>query len=97
MPRLIECEKYAELTQEKVFVNPLSLGGSSHPIAISKCDATTPLIVGGEKTKSGEFPHMASARPKRGKFLNLNCLILHRQPLGGIRSTDRSNSSAAEV
>lgn len=60
LPHLTECEKYAELTQDKVLVNPLILGGTSHAIATSNCDATTPLIVGGEKTKAGEFPHMAS-------------------------------------
>lgn len=59
---LLECEKYAELTIEKVYVNPLSLGPSSseHAIRISRCDAVTPLIVGGERTKPGEFPHMAA-------------------------------------
>lgn len=56
-----ECEEYGELTKEKVYVNPLALGGSSqHALSFSKCDATTPLIVGGEKTKNGEYPHMAA-------------------------------------
>lgn len=52
-----ECEEYAELTKEMVYVNPLSLGSSIHGISLSKCDATTPLIVGGEKAKNGEYPH----------------------------------------
>ena len=56
-----ECEEYAELTKEKIFVNPLSLGSfNNHSLALSTCDATTPLIVGGVKTKNGEFPHMVS-------------------------------------
>lgn len=58
---LLECEEYSELTKEKVYVNPLSLGSNvMHSISLSKCDSTTPLIVGGEKTKNGEFPHMAA-------------------------------------
>jgi secreted trypsin-like serine protease len=59
---VLECEEYAELTKEKVYVNPLSLGTTDkkHTLSLSKCDATTPLIVGGVKTKNGEYPHMAA-------------------------------------
>lgn len=61
MLSVIECEEYAELTREKVFVNPLALGPSSqHSLSVSKCDTATPLIVGGAKTKNGEYPHMAA-------------------------------------
>lgn len=57
----VECEEYGELTKEKVFVNPLALGSSSQQaLSYSTCDSTTPLIVGGEKTKNNEFPHMAA-------------------------------------
>jgi len=56
-----KCEEYGELTKEKFFVNPLSLGSSNtHALSVSKCDSTTPLIVGGVKTKAGEYPHMAA-------------------------------------
>lgn len=49
------------MTKEKIFVNPLALGAfSNHSLSLSKCDATTPLIVGGVKTKNGEYPHMAA-------------------------------------
>lgn len=54
---ILECDEYAELTKEKVYVNPLSLGTVQHAISLSKCDATTPLIVGGERAKNGEYPH----------------------------------------
>lgn len=57
----VECDEYGELTKEKVFVNPLALGSSSQQaLSYSTCDSTTPLIVGGEKTKNGEYPHMAA-------------------------------------
>lgn len=56
-----ECEVYAELTKEKIYVNPLALGSTSqHVLSLSKCDSTTPLIVGGNKTRPGEYPHMAA-------------------------------------
>jgi secreted trypsin-like serine protease len=58
---VLECQEYGELTRDKIFVNPLSLGSNSqHELSLSKCDAATPLIVGGVKTKNGEFPHMAA-------------------------------------
>lgn len=58
---ILECEIYGELTKEKIFVNPLALGSTSqHVLSLSRCDSTTPLIVGGEKTKNGEYPHMAA-------------------------------------
>lgn len=42
-------------------MNPLALGSTNkHVLSISKCDSTTPLIVGGEKTRNGEYPHMAA-------------------------------------
>lgn len=42
-------------------MNPLSLSTSNqHAITVSKCVSATPLIVGGEKTKTGEYPHMAA-------------------------------------
>jgi secreted trypsin-like serine protease len=42
-------------------VNPLSLGTSNpHSLELSKCDSTTPLIVGGVKTRNGEYPHMGA-------------------------------------
>ena len=57
----LECDEYAELTKETVFVNPLALGSSNQQtLSFSTCDSTTPLIVGGEKTKNGEYPHMAA-------------------------------------
>lgn len=42
-------------------MNPLALGTTNpHSLSISKCQSTTPLIVGGVKTKNGEYPHMAA-------------------------------------
>ncbi|CRL05174.1 CLUMA_CG018012, isoform A [Clunio marinus] len=56
----IKCEEYAELTKEKVYINGLSLLTQNQVLSLTKCDTTVPLIVGGEKTKKGEYPHMAA-------------------------------------
>ena len=55
---LKECEEYSKLTKKTVPFGPLSLNAPVHQFSISQCDYTAPLIVGGEKTKVAEFPHM---------------------------------------
>jgi secreted trypsin-like serine protease len=55
---IIECNDYVELTQERYSVGLLP--SRTHEITISKCNLSTPLIVGGVKTKNGEYPHMAA-------------------------------------
>ena len=56
-------------------MNSLSLVSNQHAITTSKCVATTPLIVGGEKTRNGEFPHMAAIgyRNDFGDSYNFKC------------------------
>ena len=57
----LECDEYAELTKESLFITPLAMGSiQQQTLSYSTCDSTTTLIVGGEKTKNGEYPHMAA-------------------------------------
>lgn len=55
-----ECEEYSQRTIKKTLVNTLSLFTQPLALATSKCNATTPLVVGGVITKTGELPHMAA-------------------------------------
>lgn len=41
-------------------VSPLTLDAEVYEYETPNCDFTTPLIVDGEKAKTGEFPHMAA-------------------------------------
>lgn len=45
---------------KKFSVSPLVLDPETFDFEVPNCDFTTPLIVDGEKTKPGEFPHMAA-------------------------------------
>lgn len=65
-----ECEEYSQLTEHKLAFSPLIVNPTVVELSVSKCDYSTPLIVGGEKTRPGEFPHMVnpfkySAKPDR--------------------------------
>jgi secreted trypsin-like serine protease len=46
--------------QRSIPVGGLLLSTRLHEISASTCDQSTGLIVGGTKTKKGEFPHMAA-------------------------------------
>lgn len=41
-------------------MSPLVLDPETFDFEVPNCDFSTPLIVDGEKTKAGEFPHMAA-------------------------------------
>lgn len=50
-----------KLAVNKFSVSPLILDPEEvFDFEVPNCDFTTPLIVDGEKTKAGEFPHMAA-------------------------------------
>lgn len=55
-----ECEEYSKLAVNKFSVSPLVLEPEIYEFETPNCDFTTPLIVDGEKAKTGEFPHMAA-------------------------------------
>lgn len=55
-----ECQEYSQLAVKKFSVSPLVLDPETFDFEVPNCDFSTPLIVDGEKTKAGEFPHMAA-------------------------------------
>lgn len=57
---LSECAEYEKLTQTFSPVAALVPDPIYFEVSTSNCDRITPLIVNGEKTRHGEFPHMAA-------------------------------------
>jgi secreted trypsin-like serine protease len=55
-----KCEVYKNLATKKFNVASLSLTSQNKEVQTTDCEVSTSLIVGGEKTKTGEFPHMAA-------------------------------------
>lgn len=84
---LAECEEYAQLTFTTTFVHSLTLNTKPTALHTSKCNATTPLVVGGTKTKNGELPHMAAIGWKRQHGIEFRC--------GGTLISDRFVLTAA--
>ncbi|XP_053661010.1 serine protease snake-like [Anopheles marshallii] len=64
-----KCRDYKDLTTESVAISALTLNPTLVKIDVPKCDMVVKLIVGGNITKPGEFPHMAAIgwrRPNGG-------------------------------
>ncbi|XP_058059826.1 serine protease snake-like [Anopheles bellator] len=55
-----KCNEYKQLTTKSVAISALTLNPTLVKIEVSKCDMVVKLIVGGNVTKPGEFPHMAA-------------------------------------
>lgn len=55
-----KCNEYRELSYDQVTGIGLSLVSIVARSKVPKCDSITKLIVGGNVTKPGEFPHMAA-------------------------------------
>uniref|UniRef100_A0A2M4DQE4 Putative clip-domain serine protease subfamily protein c n=1 Tax=Anopheles darlingi TaxID=43151 RepID=A0A2M4DQE4_ANODA len=55
-----KCNEYKQLTTKSVSISALTLNPTLVQIEVSKCDTVVKLIVGGNVTKPGEFPHMAA-------------------------------------
>lgn len=53
-----ECDEYSKLAESAAAFTVLTIQTTVHKISIPDCDYTTGLIVGGQKAKHGEFPHM---------------------------------------
>lgn len=53
-----ECEEYSKLAVHAATFTVLSVLTTVDKISIPSCMYPTGLIVGGEVTKPGEFPHM---------------------------------------
>lgn len=55
----LECEEYSLSVTESIDVLPLSIEAEAVPLRLQKCDfSAVKLIVGGEASELGEFPHM---------------------------------------
>uniref|UniRef100_A0A6E8VIR3 Peptidase S1 domain-containing protein n=2 Tax=gambiae species complex TaxID=44542 RepID=A0A6E8VIR3_ANOCL len=55
-----KCNEYKDLTTESVAISALTLNPTLVKIDVPKCEMVVKLIVGGNVTKPGEFPHMAA-------------------------------------
>jgi secreted trypsin-like serine protease len=55
-----KCEDYKKLVTKQFNVGSLSLTTQNQEVQTIDCDVSTALIVGGDKPKPGEFPHMAA-------------------------------------
>uniref|UniRef100_U5ERT1 Putative trypsin-like serine protease n=1 Tax=Corethrella appendiculata TaxID=1370023 RepID=U5ERT1_9DIPT len=55
-----KCKLFGRLAYKTYGVTSLSLNPTVVNVTIPECDHSVPLIVGGEKAKIGEFPHMAA-------------------------------------
>ncbi|XP_046997816.1 serine protease snake-like isoform X1 [Schistocerca americana] len=69
-----KCDEYAKSVTERVEALPLLPNPDPVTIQVKKCDfEKLPLIVGGEKTVVGEFPHMAAIGYQNDGTLAWNC------------------------
>uniref|UniRef100_A0A8D8Y7M4 Serine protease snake n=1 Tax=Cacopsylla melanoneura TaxID=428564 RepID=A0A8D8Y7M4_9HEMI len=69
-----ECDEYSKPYTQTINALPLSLDPEVVSLSVGKCDRNAQaLIVGGQKSELGEFPHMAAVgfRTKRG--VSWNC------------------------
>uniref|UniRef100_A0A182QVG9 Peptidase S1 domain-containing protein n=1 Tax=Anopheles farauti TaxID=69004 RepID=A0A182QVG9_9DIPT len=55
-----KCNEFKSLTTDSVAISALTLNPTLVKIEVPKCDTVVKLIVGGNITKPGEFPHMAA-------------------------------------
>lgn len=61
-PRISEkmCAEYSSITEQNFHAGGLILDASDKTITTKDCDTSQGLIVGGQDTAPGEFPHMAA-------------------------------------
>uniref|UniRef100_A0A8D8RL55 Serine protease snake n=2 Tax=Cacopsylla melanoneura TaxID=428564 RepID=A0A8D8RL55_9HEMI len=70
----LKCDEYSKPYTQTINALPLSLDPEVVSLSVGKCDRNAQaLIVGGQKSELGEFPHMAAVgfRTKRG--VSWNC------------------------
>lgn len=53
------CDQYRKLVSTEIFVGPLTPNAELNRHLVPECDDAIGLIVGGEESEPGEFPHMA--------------------------------------
>ncbi|XP_055585428.1 uncharacterized protein LOC129738271 [Uranotaenia lowii] len=68
-----KCNEYRKLSYNKVSVSTLTLNPMVLSFEVPKCDNIVKLIVGGNITKPGEFPHMAAIGWRVGRRVAFDC------------------------
>ncbi|XP_058812944.1 serine protease snake-like isoform X2 [Topomyia yanbarensis] len=82
-----KCNEYRKLSYNRIAVSTLTLTPTVVSFEVPKCDNIVKLIVGGNVTKPGEFPHMAAIGWRRGNTDSFDC--------GGSLISDRFVLTAA--
>ncbi|XP_055524826.1 serine protease snake-like isoform X2 [Wyeomyia smithii] len=82
-----KCNEYRKLSFNRVAISTLTLTPTVVSFEVPKCDNIVKLIVGGNVTKPGEFPHMAAIGWRRGNTNSFDC--------GGSLISDRYVLTAA--
>ena len=70
---VVECNEYRKLSYNRIAVSTLTLTPTVVSFEVPKCDNIVKLIVGGNVTKPGEFPHMAAIGWRRGRQVSFDC------------------------
>lgn len=90
----LKCEEFSKPYTQTINALPLSLDPELLTIRVGKCDRNAQaLIVGGQKSELGEFPHMVAVGFKTGRGLSWNCggsLISENYVLTAAHCTDSS-------
>ncbi|KAL1461193.1 hypothetical protein WDU94_013114, partial [Cyamophila willieti] len=90
----LKCEEYSKPYTQTINALPLSLDPELVSLSVGKCDRNAQaLIVGGQKSELGEFPHMAAVGFKTKRGLSWNCggsLISETFVLTAAHCTDSS-------
>lgn len=68
-----KCAEYRKLSFNRISVSTLTLTPTVVSFEVPKCDNIIKLIVGGNVTKPGEFPHMAAIGWRLGGEISFNC------------------------
>ncbi|XP_001658478.3 serine protease snake isoform X1 [Aedes aegypti] len=68
-----KCNEYRKLSYNRVTLSALTLTPMVVTYEVPKCDNIVKLIVGGNVTKPGEFPHMAAIGWRRGGIMSFDC------------------------
>lgn len=68
-----ECKEYSKLSYNRVTLSALTLTPTVVTYDVPKCDNIVKLIVGGNVTKPGEFPHMAAIGWRRAGLVSFDC------------------------
>ncbi|XP_055618901.1 uncharacterized protein LOC129763961 [Toxorhynchites rutilus septentrionalis] len=68
-----KCKEYSKLSYNQIAVSTLTLTPTVLKYDVPKCDNIVKLIVGGNITKPGEFPHMAAIGWRYADRVSFDC------------------------